>query len=90
MNRIENKVAIVTGGTQGLGAAIAWQFAQAGAKAILTCGRNAENGSQVATKITQSTGVPVVFVQHQSMKGHCFCYFFNFFDHVTLRCQIKE
>ena len=35
MNRIENKVAIVTGGTQGLGAAIAWQFAQAGAKAIL-------------------------------------------------------
>jgi NAD(P)-dependent dehydrogenase (short-subunit alcohol dehydrogenase family) len=34
MNRIENKVAIVTGGTQGLGAAIAWQFAQAGAKAI--------------------------------------------------------
>ncbi|MGB2380216.1 MAG: SDR family NAD(P)-dependent oxidoreductase, partial [Paracoccaceae bacterium] len=63
MNRIENKVAIVTGGTQGLGAAIAWQFAQAGAKAILTCGRNAENGSQVATKITQSTGVPVVFIQ---------------------------
>ena len=63
MNRIENKVAIVTGGTQGLGAAIAWQFAQAGAKAILTCGRHAENGSQVSTKITQSTGVPVVFVE---------------------------
>ena len=63
MNRIENKVAIVTGGTQGLGAAIAWQFAQAGAKAILTCGRHAENGSHVATKITQSTGVPVVFVE---------------------------
>jgi NAD(P)-dependent dehydrogenase (short-subunit alcohol dehydrogenase family) len=50
MNRIENKVAVVTGGTQGLGAEIAWQFAQAGAKAILTCGRHAENGSHVATK----------------------------------------
>ncbi|MDB4829831.1 SDR family oxidoreductase [Paracoccaceae bacterium] len=63
MNRIENKVAIVTGGTQGLGAAIAWQFAQASAKAILICGRHAENGRHMATKITQSTNVPVVFVQ---------------------------
>ncbi len=32
MNTLNDKIAVVTGGTQGLGAAIALQFAQAGAE----------------------------------------------------------
>ena len=63
MNKIDNKIAVVTGGTQGLGAAIALRFAESGAKAIITCGRNAKKGQQVARSITNQTGVMVHFVK---------------------------
>lgn len=63
MNRLDGKVAVVTGSTQGLGAAIARQFAEAGAAGIVTCGRGAEKGERVAASITEETGVPVRFVQ---------------------------
>ncbi|MQB46486.1 SDR family oxidoreductase [Rhizobium sp. ICMP 5592] len=62
MNRIDGKVAVVTGGTQGLGAAIARLFAEAGAAGIVTCGRNTKKGGEVAASITYDTGVPVTFV----------------------------
>ncbi len=61
MNRLDGKIAIVTGGTQGLGAAIARQFAKAGAGGIVTCGRNVEKGQTVAAAIIEDTGVPVHF-----------------------------
>ena len=61
MNRLDGKIAIVTGSTQGLGAAIARHFAAAGAAGIVTCGRSEANGRAVATEITGSTGVPVLF-----------------------------
>ena len=63
MNRIDGKVAVVTGSTQGLGAAIARQLAEAGAAGIITCGRNADKGSALAEDIQADTGVPVHFVQ---------------------------
>ncbi|MEK1930541.1 MAG: SDR family oxidoreductase [Pararhizobium sp.] len=62
MNRIDGKIAVVTGGTQGLGAAIARLFAKAGAAGIVTCGRNSDKGDAVARSITEDTGVPVSFV----------------------------
>ena len=62
MNRLDNKIAIVTGGTQGLGAAIARRFAEAGARGIVTCGRNAEKGGVVASGISEDTGATVHFV----------------------------
>lgn len=63
MNRMDGKICVVTGSTQGLGAAIARQFAEAGAAGIVTLGRNEKNGAAVAEAITAETGVPVHFVR---------------------------
>ncbi len=62
MNRIDGKVAVVTGGTQGLGAAVALQLAQAGAAGIVVCGRSADKGRAVAERIHAETGVRTEFV----------------------------
>ncbi len=59
---LNGKVAIVTGGTQGLGEAIARLFGARGAAAIVICGRNAERGERVASEIS-AAGCPTVFVQ---------------------------
>lgn len=62
MNRIDGKIAVVTGATQGLGAAIARLFAEAGAAGITIVGRGADKGRDVAQSITEATGVPVELV----------------------------
>ena len=62
MNRLDGKVAVVTGGTQGLGAAIARQFADAGVAGLVTCGRNTQNGEEIAANINDTHGIPVSFV----------------------------
>ena len=60
---MKDKIAIVTGGSQGLGAAIATLFAERGAEGIATCGRDMEKGRAKAEAITSATGCPVHFVQ---------------------------
>ena len=62
MNRIDGKVAVVTGGTQGVGAAIARLFAEAGAAGIVTVGRDVEKGRKVADGIEARSAVPVQVV----------------------------
>ena len=59
---LSGKVAIVTGGTQGLGEAIARLFGERGAAGIVICGRNRERGERVASDIS-SAGCPTVFVE---------------------------
>lgn len=55
------KVAVVTGGTQGLGEAIARLFAERGAAGLLIVGRNKKRGKAVAEDITRS-GCKTVFL----------------------------
>ena len=61
MNRLENKVAIITGGNSGVGAATAIKFAAEGAKVVITARREAPL-LEVAEKIRAAGGevLPVV------------------------------
>lgn len=52
---LQNQTAIVTGGTAGIGKAIALKFAEAGAK-VAIFGTNAERGAQVLAEIQKVAG----------------------------------
>lgn len=61
--RLDGKIAVVTGGTQGLGAMIARLFADRGAVGLVICGRNAGKGEAKAKEISDETGVSTLYVQ---------------------------
>lgn len=63
MASMDGKIAVVTGGTQGLGAAIATLFAERGARGLVTCGRNEAKGRALADRIASSTSTKVIFVK---------------------------
>jgi NAD(P)-dependent dehydrogenase (short-subunit alcohol dehydrogenase family) len=63
MNRMDNKVCVIAGATQGLGAAIARRLAAAGAAAIVVTGRNEDRGAAVAEGLAATSGVPTLFVR---------------------------
>jgi NAD(P)-dependent dehydrogenase (short-subunit alcohol dehydrogenase family) len=60
--RNQSTIAIITGGTQGLGLAIAKRLAQEGARGIVISGRNAEKGEAAAESI-RSSGTDCIFVK---------------------------
>lgn len=51
---LAGKVAIITGGSQGLGEAIAREFAERGSHGLLLTGRNRERGEAVAASLTRA------------------------------------
>lgn len=52
--RLDGRVIIVTGGTQGIGEAVALHAARAGAAGVVICGRQKDKGAAVATRIEES------------------------------------
>lgn len=63
MNRMDGKICVITGATQGLGAAIARRLAAAGAEGIIITGRNAERGARVAREIAETHGIAAHFLR---------------------------
>ena len=61
MARLDGKILVVTGGTQGLGEAVARHAAECGAAGIVICGRNREKGATVAASISQA-GCPTEYI----------------------------
>ncbi len=58
----DGKIAVITGGTQGLGEATARLFAERGAGGLVICGRNKANGKRVADELTKY-GCRTVYVE---------------------------
>jgi NAD(P)-dependent dehydrogenase (short-subunit alcohol dehydrogenase family) len=63
MNRMDNKVCVITGATQGLGAAIARRLAASGAAGIVVTGRNEKRGLAVAERISADFNTPTLSVR---------------------------
>ncbi len=52
---LKGKIAVITGGTQGLGEAIARAYVAAGVEGLVICGRNQDNGARVAGDLSSGT-----------------------------------
>jgi NAD(P)-dependent dehydrogenase (short-subunit alcohol dehydrogenase family) len=61
MGRLEEKTAIVTGATSGIGEAVALMYAKEGAK-VVAVGRNETKGTELVTRITGNGG-EAIFVK---------------------------
>lgn len=61
MNRMDGKICLVAGATQGLGAAIARRLAAAGAAGIVITGRNAAKGGAVVEGLMKAYGTKAIF-----------------------------
>jgi NAD(P)-dependent dehydrogenase (short-subunit alcohol dehydrogenase family) len=59
--RVDGKVVLLTGGTQGIGEAVAREAAASGAKGLCITGRDAARGAKVA-KDLEASGCPTLFV----------------------------
>lgn len=68
--RLNNKVALITGGTSGIGEATALLFAKEGAEVAIT-GRNRERGAAVLERIKDVGSGAIFLPADVSKAGHC-------------------
>jgi NAD(P)-dependent dehydrogenase (short-subunit alcohol dehydrogenase family) len=68
MGQFTGKIAVITGSTQGLGAAVARLLAERGAEGIVICGRNKTRGEAKAKEIAAAYGTKTIFVQAEQSK----------------------
>jgi NAD(P)-dependent dehydrogenase (short-subunit alcohol dehydrogenase family) len=68
--KLSNKVALVTGGSSGIGAATALLFAKEGAKVAIT-GRNEKRGQEIASQILHSGGNALFVKTDVSQASDC-------------------
>lgn len=59
MNKLDNKVAVVTGASKGIGASIAKHFAAEGAKVVVNYATSKEGADKVVKAITDSGGIAI-------------------------------
>jgi 3-oxoacyl-[acyl-carrier protein] reductase len=59
MNKLKNKVAVVTGASKGIGAAIAKHFAAEGAKVVVNYASSKEGADKVVKAITGNGGIAI-------------------------------
>ena len=68
--RLKDKVALITGGTSGIGTATAVRFAREGAAVAIT-GRNVDRGEQVAQDIVANGGDAIFIQSDVRLAGDC-------------------
>ncbi len=59
MNRLKNKVAVVTGASKGIGASIAKHFAAEGAQVVVNYAASKEGADKVVKVITDNGGIAI-------------------------------
>lgn len=59
MGKLKDKIAVVTGGSKGIGAAIAKHFAEGGAKVVVNYASNKEAADEVVKTITDNGGTAI-------------------------------
>ncbi len=67
--RFENRTAVITGSSRGIGKAIALRFAEEGAKIVVNCRRTLEQAEAVAAQIRDGGGVATVVRADVSQKA---------------------
>lgn len=68
MNRLKDKVAVITGSTSGIGAAMARLFAKEGATVVI-CGRRKKRGNALAQEIRKNGGGSIVSIGSMASTG---------------------
>jgi NAD(P)-dependent dehydrogenase (short-subunit alcohol dehydrogenase family) len=68
--RLKDKIALITGGTSGIGEATAMLFSAEGAKVVIT-GRNPERGAAITQRITQQSGEAIFIRADVSIAADC-------------------
>lgn len=69
MNKLKNKVAVVTGASKGIGAAIAKYFAAEGAKVVVNYASSKEDAEKVVKAITENGGTAIAVQGDVSKKA---------------------